>query len=246
MTFDDYLALIEDRSAALRSAVAAAPSLQARVPGCPDWTLADLVEHVGGVQMFWAVVVAEADASSRPPEEKTDFESPTGDLVAWSASATRQLLDALRAAGPSSPAWAWWGASGAPLNAGAVARHQVQEAAVHARDAEETIGRPAPLPAAVAVDGVAEFLSVPLASAGPWPGAPVRIAFAASDGRTHLVDLSSEGVSVDPPVAGSPALTVHGTAGELVLGLYDRIPLDSLRLDGDASLLAELRSWAHA
>jgi hypothetical protein len=69
---------------------------------------------------------------------------------------------------------------------------------------------------------------------------------AASDGRTHLVDLSSDGVSVDPPAAGSPALTVHGTAGELVLGLYDRIPLDSLRLDGDASLLAELRSWAHA
>ena len=214
------------------------------MPGCPDWTLADLVEHLGGVQRFWAVVVSEADASGPPPREKTDFPSPSGDLIAWSAASTELLLDALRSAGPSSPAWAWWGASGAPLNASAVARHQVQEAAVHARDAEETIGKPLPLPASVAVDGVAEFLSVPLASLGPWPGRPVRIAFAASDGPTHVVDLSSSGVAFDPPSAGSPALTVHGTAGELVLGLYNRIPLDSLQLEGDASLLGRLRSWA--
>jgi uncharacterized protein (TIGR03083 family) len=244
MTFDDYLTQIDDRSAALRSAVAAAPSLSLRVPGCPEWTLADLVEHLGGVQMFWAVVVSSADVSGRPPREKTDFESPTGDLVAWSAAATAQLLDALRTAGPSSPSWAWWEESGAPLTAFAVARHQVQEAAVHARDAQETIGQAAPLPSAMAVDGVAEFLSVPLASLGPWPGSPVRVAFAASDGPTHVADLSSSGVALDPSSPGSTALTVHGTAGELVLGLYNRIPLGSLRLEGDASLLGPLMSWA--
>lgn len=244
MTFDDYLALIDDRSAALRAAVAAAPSLTDRVPGCPDWTLADLVEHLGGVQMFWAVVVSAADPGGPPPRETVDFESPTGDLVAWSASATSQLLDALRAAGPASPSWAWWGASGAPLTAEAVARHQVQEAAVHARDAQETIGQAAPLPTAVAADGVAEFLAVPLASLGPWPGKPVRITFAASDGPAHTVDLSASGVTLDAPAAGTPALTVHGTAGELVLGLYNRIPLDGLRLEGDASLAGELKAWA--
>jgi uncharacterized protein (TIGR03083 family) len=246
MTFDDYLTQIDDRSAALRSAVAAAPSLLLSVPGCPEWTLADLAEHLGGVQMFWAVVVSSGDVSGPPPREKTDFESPTGDLVAWSASATAQLLHALRAAGPSSPSWAWWGGSGAPLTVSAVARHQVQEAAVHARDAQETIGRAAPLPLVVAVDGVAEFLSVPLASLGPWPGPPVRIAFVASDGPTRVVDLSSSGVALDPSSPEATALTVHGTAGELVLGLYNRIPLDSLRLDGDASLLGPLMSWVNS
>jgi uncharacterized protein (TIGR03083 family) len=246
MTFEDYLALIDGRSAALRSAVAAAPSLTARVPGCPEWTLVDLVEHLGGVQMFWAVVVSSADASAPPPAEKTNFDSPTGDLVSWSESATRQLLDALGAAGPSSPSWAWWGASGAPLTALAVARHQVQEAAVHARDAQETIGAAAPLPSAVAVDGVAEFLSVGLASLGPWPGKPVSVTFAVSDGPAHLVDLSSSGVSFDPPSPGSPAVTVHGSANELVLGLYNRIPLDGLRVEGDAAVLGELKTWANA
>jgi uncharacterized protein (TIGR03083 family) len=244
MTFDDYLALISDRSAALRFAVAAAPSLELVVPGCPDWTLADLVEHLGGVQRFWAVVVTSADDSGPPPGDKTDFPSPTGDLVAWSAESTQLLLDALRAAGPESPAWAWWGASGAPLTASAVARHQVQEAAVHARDAQETAGSASPLPSEVAVDGVAEFLSVPLASLGPWPGKPVRVAFAASDGPAHVADLSASGVSFDPSSPGAADLTVHGSASELVLGLYNRVPLQSLRVEGDASLIAELRSWA--
>jgi uncharacterized protein (TIGR03083 family) len=244
MTFDDYLSQISDRSAALRSAVAAAPSLELAVPGCPEWTLADLTEHLGGVQMFWAVAVSSADASGPPPPDKTDFESPAGDLVAWSASCTGQLLDALSAAGPSSPSWAWWGASGAPLTASAVARHQVQEAAVHARDAQETVGAASPLPSPVAVDGLAEFLSVPLASLGPWPGKPVRVAFAASDGPTHVADLSASGVALDSGSEGPADLTVRGSASELVLGLYNRVPLSGLRVEGDAALLGELRSWA--
>jgi hypothetical protein len=121
----------------------------------------------------------------------------------------------------------------------------VQEAAVHARDAQETIGAAAPLPSAVAVDGVGEFLSVGLASLGPWPGKPVSVAFAASDGPAHVVDLSSSGVSFDPPAPGSPAVTVHGSAGELVLGLYNRIPLDGLRVEGDAAVLGELKTWTN-
>jgi uncharacterized protein (TIGR03083 family) len=246
MNFDESLSLIDSRSAALRSAVAAAPELAAKVPGCPDWALADLVEHLGGVQRFWAVVVSSADDSGPPPREEAGFESPTGDLVAWSAESTRVLLEALRAAGPASPSWAWWVASGAPLTAEAVARHQVQEAAVHAYDAQETIGKPESLPGAVAVDGVAEFLSVPLASMGAWPHRPARIAFAAIDGPTYVIDLSPSGVSLDPAASGAPLATVHGSASELVLGLYNRIPLDGLHVEGDSAVLGELKGWVNS
>jgi len=48
-------------------------------------------------------------------------------------------------------------ASSAPSTSGAVAWHQVQEAAVHARDAQEAAGHAGPLPAVVAADGVQEF-----------------------------------------------------------------------------------------
>jgi uncharacterized protein (TIGR03083 family) len=241
--YAELLTLIDERSAALRDAVAAAPDHSARVPGCPDWTLADLTEHVGGVQRFWAVVVAAADDSGPPPPEQTDFESPTGDLVGWSHESTDRLLDALRAAGPESPSWAWWASSGTSLTALAVARHQVQESAVHAYDAQETIGKAEPLPAAVAVDGVAEFLSVGLASRGPWPERPARVAFSATDGPRYVVDLSPSGVAYDPAPAGEPLVTLHAPAADLVLALYNRIPLTSLPSEGDPEPLNELRRW---
>ena len=83
---------------------------------------------------------------------------PHGDLPEWSAESTRLLLAALGEAGPDAACWTWWPLSDAPQTAGAVARHQVQEAGVHAYDAQEAIGKPEPIPAAVAVDGVGEFL----------------------------------------------------------------------------------------
>jgi Mycothiol maleylpyruvate isomerase N-terminal domain len=48
LSFPDMVALIEDRSAALREAAAQA-GMGARVPGCPDWTVTDLVTHLGQV-----------------------------------------------------------------------------------------------------------------------------------------------------------------------------------------------------
>jgi uncharacterized protein (TIGR03083 family) len=242
--FDQLLTLVDERSAALRDAVAAAADLDGRVPGCPDWTLRDLVAHLGGVQRFWALTVSLADPSGPPtPEQRGDL-APQGDLLDWSAESTALLLAALRAAGPDAPAWAWWGASPAPLTAGAIARHQVQEAAVHARDAQETIGKAEPLPAAVAVDGVAEFITVGLGSTGAWPHRPARIVFTATEGPAWTLDLSPEGARLNPAAGGEPVAGVHGSASDLVLALYGRVPFDTLRVDGDSSVLAELRGWA--
>jgi uncharacterized protein (TIGR03083 family) len=214
------------------------------VPGCPDWTLDDLVYHISGVQRFWSVVVTRADLSGPPGPDQRGETEPPGDLLDWFAASTRLLLDALRAAGPDSPAWAWWSASGAPLTAGAVARHQVQEAAVHALDAQESIGKGEPLPAAVAVDGVAEFVEVGLGSRGAWPGRPARLALVATEGPAWTVDLTPAGARLDPAAAGDPVTTVHASASELVLALYGRVPFTDLRVDGDPSVLTELRDWS--
>ncbi|MFG1993325.1 maleylpyruvate isomerase family mycothiol-dependent enzyme [Actinoplanes sp. NPDC048988] len=241
--YTELLSLIDDRSAALRSALAAAPDRSARVPGCPGWTLADLVAHLGAVHRFWAGAVSMADPSRQPGDDDVTDQHPHGDLVEWSAASTELLLSALRSAEADTPVWAWWAASGTPLTAGAVARHQVQEAAVHAFDAQETIGQAEPLPAAIAVDGVAEFLSVGLASTGEWPYRPARIAFSATDGPVFTVDLSPSGVRLDPPAAGDPVATVHGPASDLVLALYGRVPFDNLRVDGDRGVLTELQNF---
>lgn len=52
LSFPDMLTLVQDRSDALRAAAAQA-GLATRVPGCPDWTVSDLVAHLGEVQLFW-------------------------------------------------------------------------------------------------------------------------------------------------------------------------------------------------
>ena len=84
-SFADHLAFIEERSAALRTAAAAAPA-EARVPGCPEWHAADLVGHLGEVQRFWAAIVAAGPAAG-PPED-VPGRTPEGDLLAWSAART--------------------------------------------------------------------------------------------------------------------------------------------------------------
>jgi uncharacterized protein (TIGR03083 family) len=242
--FPELLALIEARSAALRDAVAAAPDLTATVPGCPDWSLTDLVTHLGGVQRFWAAAVAAGDDTGPPSRDRIGDQEPHGDLVQWSAASTRLLLAALRDAGPDAPCWTWWAASGAPLTSGAVARHQVQEAAVHAYDAQETIGKAEPLPAAVAVDGVSEFLTVCLGSLGPWPHRPARVAFQAIEGPSWTLDLSPSGAKADPPTSGDPVTRVQATASDLVLSLYRRIPLVDVRIDGDRAVAEDLATWS--
>jgi uncharacterized protein (TIGR03083 family) len=244
--YADLLSLIDDRSAVLRHAVAAAPDLSPRVPGCPDWSLTELVVHLGNVHRFWAEAVRRADPTGPPQREAGDHPTSRAELLDWSAESTRLLLATLGDADPETPCWTWWAASGAPQTAGAVARHQVQETAVHAYDGQETIGKPEPLPAAVAVDGVAELLTVGLGSLGAWPHRPARIVFTATEGPAWTVDVSPSGVTVDPAASGEPVATVHGSASELVLALYGRIPYDDLRVDGDRGVLAELRSWSVA
>ncbi|GAA4600191.1 uncharacterized protein (TIGR03083 family) [Actinoplanes octamycinicus] len=241
--FPDLVALVEERSTALREAAATAPDPAVRVPGCPDWSLRDLVAHLGEVQRFWALVVTEADPSGPPSRERHGSTVPQSDLLAWSAESTRMLGTALRAAGPETPCWAWWPSTAAPHTAGAVARHQVQEAAVHAYDALESLGKPEPLPAAVAVDGVHEFLSTGLGALGAWPHRPARVLYQAIEGPSWTVDLSPAGATADPAASGEPVTRIHGTASDLVLLLHRRIPLHAVRIDGDREVAAQIRDW---
>ncbi|MFB6815537.1 maleylpyruvate isomerase family mycothiol-dependent enzyme [Streptomyces sp. NPDC056347] len=251
------LRLIDERSAAFRAAVAAAPGLDVRVPTCPEWTLFDLVEHLGGGDRFWAAVVGAGPAGAPPAEAtaaRAALEAPKEReaLLDWLAASTELLLDALREAGPESGCWAWWSPSQSPHSAGGVARHRVQETAVHTYDAQLAIGAPDPLPAEVALDGVEEFLFTCCATPSAWPHEPTAFDFHAAEGRSWRLTVDADGArTTSIPAPGSTAgqdpgpagAAVHGTAAELVLFNYDRIPLGSLRVDGDAELFGLLRVW---
>ena len=244
LSFDDQLACIADRSAALRAAAVTA-GLDARVPACPDWSVADLVTHLAEVHLFWSAVVAAGPADG-PPDPASVDRTVHGDLLDWSAAATAKMIAALREAGPERGCWTWWGSAGAPMTAGAVARHQVQEAAVHALDAQQAAGRPEPLPPAVAADGVGEHLAVELPTNGAWPHDPARIVLAAGDGGTWLLDLGRPGVKVSRQAGAVPAAvaaTITGSPEDFVLAFYRRKGSAGLHVTGDAKALERLLEW---
>ena len=165
------LGFIETESAAAAATISPA-SLDARVPSCPDWSLTELIWHLGRVQRFWATTVHAGELDPEFPAEETG-PSDAKELDAWFRTSTRELLDALHAVPWDTPAWTWWKED---RTVGAIARHQVQEAAVHRWDAQLAVGHPDPLPTKLADDGVDEFLWIARQMRGPEP-----IAFHATD-----------------------------------------------------------------
>lgn len=256
LAFPVLLRLIDERSTAFRAAVASAPSLDVQVPTCPEWTLFDLAEHIGEGRRAWAATVAAGPAPAKAvPQGATAAPREREAVPAWLAASTQELLEALREAGPDRGCWTWWGASQSPQTCGAVARHQLQQIAVHTYDAQLTVGAPEPLPVEVALDGVEEFLFTCVATPSAWPHEPTAFDFHATEGRSWRLTVDGDGArstrvsapGTTPAAAGegpdAAGVSVRGTASELVLFVYDRIPADSLQIEGDAGLFDLLRAW---
>jgi uncharacterized protein (TIGR03083 family) len=242
LSYDEMLSWIEDRSEALRTSAADA-GLTARVPGCPDWSVEDLVAHLGGVHLFWAAAVAAGPADGPPDDDAVGDQTPHGDLLEWSAAAADKLIGTLRDTPAERGCWTWWESSGAPMTAAAVARHQVQEAGVHAFDAEQAAGSPASLPEAIAADGVGEYLTVELPSNGPWPHDPASIRLETGAGGSWLIGLGPDGAEVSQNPSGQPAgATVTADPADMVLAFYRRNP-HKLQIEGDAGLVSRLLDW---
>jgi uncharacterized protein (TIGR03083 family) len=249
LEFPDLLRLIDERSTAFRAAIAAAPSLDVQVPTCPEWTLFDLAQHIGQGRRVWAATVASGpDATAKatlqdtaaPPREREA-------LLAWLAASTQLLLDALREAGPDRGCWAWWAKAQSPLTCAAVARRQLHEIAVHTYDAQLAAGAAEPLSETVALDGVEEFLFTVGTTTVPWPHERAVADYHATEGRSWRHSLDAGGArAVRLPVARE-AEAIHasmeGTASDLVLVLYGRIALDSVKVDDSRGVFEQLMEW---
>jgi len=247
LEFPDLLRFIDERSTAFRAAVASAPSLDAPVPTCPEWTLFDLAQHLGEGRRAWAATVAAGPGATGKAAPTGEPEAPreAEALSAWLAASTQQLLDALRAAGPERGCWTWWGRSQSPQNGAAVARRQLHEIAVHTYDAQLAAGAPQPLPEAVALDGVDEFLTTICTTTVAWPYEPAVVDYHVTEGGSWRNRLSADGSRIVRPA--SPGTTAdaaaRGPAADLVLAFYGRIPLDTLELDGNRELFDQLVEW---
>jgi uncharacterized protein (TIGR03083 family) len=214
-------------------------------------TLFDLVEHLGVGRRAWAATITAgptATAKSTPEGPAAPREREA--LLAWSAASTQQLLDALRKAGPDRGCWTWWSTSQSPQTSGAVARHQVQEVAVHTYDAQLTLGAPQPLPDEVALDSVDEFLFTCCATTDARPHEPAAVDYHVTEGRSWRLWLSADGARtarlLTPGTTPAADASARGTAGELVLAMYDRVPVDFPQLHGDRHIFDQLVAWEPA
>jgi uncharacterized protein (TIGR03083 family) len=224
MELGEYLPALRKADARFDEAAAQAVlahGWSAHVPGCPGWRLADLVRHVAEVQHFWAWVVrtgaTEPADGPRPPEH------PEDELLGYVAAQHAELETALADADPAERVWTW-----APQQDVAfVLRRQVHEAVVHTVDVEQVLGDVRPIPTAVGLDGLDEWLEVMVPGAlpdGPPAGAhPVLFHAVDADVRRTLF----------PGTRPFPIAALTGTAGDLLLTVWRRLPLEVLTVDGD-------------
>ncbi|MEV6355684.1 maleylpyruvate isomerase family mycothiol-dependent enzyme [Streptomyces hydrogenans] len=247
--FPALLQMLDERSAAFRAAITAAPSLDADVPSCPGWKLYDLANHLSEGDRFWAhIVLNTAPGDERPSKDGRAAPREREALVAWLADSTEQLLAALREAGPDRACWAWWEPLASPHTVAAVARRRVPESLIHTYDAQLASGAPQELPTTEALDAAEEFLATVCTVTTPWPGEPATMDYHTAEGRSWRQTLDAAGsrftrLTAAEAADSKPTAALHGTASELALLMYMRVPADAVRTEGDAGLLQRLQEW---
>jgi len=250
-----------DRSACLRSleenvgqfAEAAELGLEPRVPGCPEWTLGQLVVHLGDVYDFWSRVVEaripdlagvrmleQQLEQERGQRSRPDFYQAPEALAYLERNAMR-IIRVLAAADPAQPNWTWWPGS---HSAGFVQRRMAHETSVHRWDAQSAHGVQQPIaPPDVAADGIDELLKNELTGwpdeGRTFPKASFHLHCTDTPGE-WLIRATGEAVQlIDQHAKADVAAT--GAASDLLLWLWGRIPPAALRIHGDPELLPQLR-----
>jgi uncharacterized protein (TIGR03083 family) len=227
--------------AALVDAVAPADRDQT-VTTCPDWDLAELFRHVGGLYRWseWLVreQVGKETWRAALPIEYPEADSDWG---AWLRDGLRAAVGTFRTADPYSRVWTW----GSDQHARFWPRRMLFETVAHRCDAEITLhDKATEIDPEVAVDGIDEYLEH-LPSIARWNPAVAQLraedrwslAFAATDtGDNWRVRVGAHGWNWDR-TDGDASARVTGTAHDVLLWLLGR-PAPDLERGGDASALA--------
>lgn len=236
---DTWLAAFRREGAAFREAVTE-PDPAASVPSCPEWTVRDLVVHLGRLYVY--VRAAVEGAGAKPPRPDQPGE---GDVLPWFDEAFAALSTRLDTTEADAPAWNW---SSQPDVAGFWPRRMAHETAVHRWDAQMVSGIAHPIEPGLAADGVSEVLDtfLPLGRGVNKTGATGLVRLSATDvDTTWLVRLRPEGVALldEGTVLDHAAVAqtgVGGRASDLVLALWGRLTPSALAIDGDPERFSAL------
>jgi uncharacterized protein (TIGR03083 family) len=224
----------------LGTAAGALPrAAHAEVPGCPGFTLSEVLRHVGSVHRVvrsWVRDGRQPEHWQRSPDD--------GDLVGFVRSGLGELLTELSRHDPADPTDTWWPED---RTHGFWRRRMAHETTVHRVDVQAAAGGPVdPIDQEVALDGIDELLFVwfahrlgELKMSSPQQGA---VALAA--GERFWMAIFERGRSiarrVDEADARSADAMISGNPTEVYLWSWGRLPDQSIRISGDHDAAAQL------
>lgn len=231
LSFGDHLAAIEEEARWLEEV--AAEALAEPVPSCPGWSVRELVSHVTDVYLFFLHQLSVKDPLNR--HEAADRPS-RAEPVDGLDEARGLLLTTLSQLGPDSPCWNW---SGEDLVSGWVARRMALETAVHRVDGELAVGEERPVSPPLAADGIAERIEVHLRADVPHARTATlggSLCLRCSDTDAAWIVEVGNGQLRSRRGAGPASACLSGTASDLFLFTWNRLPLDRLQVTGDRAV----------
>ncbi|MEV6396766.1 maleylpyruvate isomerase family mycothiol-dependent enzyme [Streptomyces sp. NPDC051907] len=207
----------------------------AAVPTCPGWTVRNLLRHTGMVHRWATAFVAEGHTAYHPDGGEPDLDGE--ELLEWFREGHGLLVAALSEAPADVECWTFMPA---PSPLAFWARRQAHETAVHRADAESALdGKPGPLAAGFAVDGLDELLCLfharPKSRMRTQTPRVLRVRALDTD-DVWTLRLSTEPVQTERTDEGPADCEVSGTAEQLYLTLWNRLPLTAVSVAGDADL----------
>jgi uncharacterized protein (TIGR03083 family) len=237
METQEYLDQLAQNSGRLADAAVTA-GVDAPVPSCPGWTVTDLLDHMLRGD-DWARRIAQQGKEGKTERVHHAEPDPSlqGDaLVEAFRDGADALVAALSSVTPDTPVWTF---SSTNRTASFWQRRRAQETAIHRYDAELAAATPTPLDPALAVDGIDEILTVFLPRLAdnfePIGDGTVHLHCTDVDGEWLFTRRDGE-ISVTAEHAKGD-VAARGTASDLLLFLWRRVPASELEVFGDAELL---------
>jgi uncharacterized protein (TIGR03083 family) len=248
LSADRYFAEIEASTAGLAE-ILAEHDQSLPIPTCPEWTLRQLVTHVGRAQRWAAEITRTRSEVAIPFREVPDGKLPgdRAEQCAWLRAGATRIVDAVREAG-SDLVWSFTG----PAPAGFWIRRMAHETLVHRADAQLAAGaEPEPVIAAeVAADAIDEWLT--LLAAGILGNAGERAGALPADAGLHvhatddglggrgewMIRRDAGGLAVEAG-HGKGAAALTGPAASLLLVLMRRRPASdpAVTVHGDRAVV---------
>jgi uncharacterized protein (TIGR03083 family) len=197
----DYAALFLEQNRAFSDLVRNADEAKP-VPTCPDWSLGQLIRHVGRGDRWAAQIVHDRRDDFLDPRSVEGGKPPPDPdgAISWLHGGAERLVDAVELSGVETAVWTFLG----PRPANWWIRRRLHEVAVHRADAAIALGTDFALDPDVAADAISEWLErVAIQAGGDGAALPLE-----ADDTLHLH-------ATDPGLGEAGEWTIRVTDGRI-------------------------------